>query len=181
MDRREEERRRRQEQERRERDQRRREEQDRVRKQRDEQQRLKRQELDKQRKLLRKLEKQKHEKHRRAAATSKQPGEKGPLTRLVFGAFKTITGRFQSPQAAQHKDEERKKVQSIFRTIGGSSGSRKLTPEEEATFARMKANADERKTERHAAAQRRIEGYGIAPGQGPQRDAHEDQDAGPRS
>lgn len=167
MDRREEERRRRQEQERRERDQRRREEQERTRKQRDEQQRLKRQELDTQRKLQRKLAKQQREKRRREAAAAKQPGEKGPVTRFVLGALKTITGRFQSPQAAQRKDEERKKVQSIFRVIGGSSGSRKLTPEEEATFARMKANAEERKTERQAAAQRRIEGYGIELGKGP--------------
>jgi hypothetical protein len=128
---------------------------------------VKRQEQEKQRKLQRNLAKQQREKRRREAAAAKQPGEKGALTRFVFGGFKTIAGRFQSAQAAQRKDEGRKKVQSIFRVIGGSSGSRKLTPEEEATFARMKANAEERKTERQAAAQRRIEGYGIELGKGP--------------
>jgi hypothetical protein len=160
MDRREEERRHRQEQERREREQRRREETERSRKQQAEQQRKIRQEQEqeqeRQRKQRQQLERQQRMKQQQAAA--RQPGEKGALTRFVFGALKTVTGRGTAP-GERSRTTERKR--SIFRVIGGGGRRRELSPEQAETFEQMEKAAAARKAELQAAASRRIEGYGI--------------------
>ena len=159
MDRREEERRRRQEQERRERDQRRREEQDRARKQQAEQQRLRRQEQEKQRKLRQQLEHQQREKRRLAAAAARKAGasgEKGALTRFVFGAFKSITGRMGGTSGKDARSG--KQTRSIFRVL---SGTPQITPEQAATYEHTQKLAAARKEAAQEAARRRIEEYGL--------------------